>query len=364
MNRMTGWMLLVMLTLGATTVHAQRGRRGMRGHGIRGQVFLPPFSGANVLATRLDAQAQRAVALGNFLESSAIARRINLDSDRIAMENSILWVETFFERRRLNRFYRDAERIDYQERKLIVGQYNHRRIEESDPGGDPAEGLNFMMRRLLADSAAYRTIFLGQVPEIDGANFSLSPSELSHIMLKQVGGSEGARTMRPTDPKLVSDQWPSVFMRPEFEVERVAYDEVRQRALDEIRNDKQLSVVTLEEVQSTLGRLQNKFDDFHQWPRMKGTVDLATFTHYRDAGENFFRAQAAGTLRAFAMSSPDSYSDDLRFEGKTLIDLLRHCSQHNLEFARPEPGDEATYADLYQQMRQLYLEFVPYPPDF
>lgn len=331
---------------------------------VRGHVFLPPSSGATVLSTHLHAQAARAVAMGDFLESAAIARQINLESDRVAMENSILWVETYFERRRLNREYRDEERLDYQERKLVVGRYNHKRIEQSDPGGDPASGINFMMNRLIADPSSYRTIFLGQVPDIDGADFSLSSNHLSHILLQQTGGSEGVRTMRPTDPELVGENWPGVFMRPELELQRINYDQVRQKALDEIRNHDQLSVVTLESVQRSLRELQKKFDEVYVWTRMKGTIDIATFSHSREIGENFFRTQAAGTLRAFAMNSPDSYSDQLRFDGDTLIDLLRHCSQHQLEFADPEPGDESTYASVYQQMRQLYLEFVPNPPDF
>ncbi|MEM8670445.1 MAG: hypothetical protein AAGG48_23165 [Planctomycetota bacterium] len=363
MARLVCCTCLVWLTFLCGSVEAQRHHRN-RNRGIRGNVFLPVNPGATVLGSHLHGQAVRAVAMGRFLESAAVARRINLESDRIAMENSILWVETYFERRRLNREYRDEERIDYQEHKLIVGRYNHKRVEESDPGGNPADGMNYMMGRLIADSSAYRTIFLGQVPDIDGADFFLSPSHLSHIVLKQVGGSEGARTLRPTDPELVSDQWPGVFMRPEFELERIEYDDVRKKALEEIRENNQLSVVTLEAVQSSLKNLQNKFDTIYTWPRMKGTIDIATYAHYRDVGENFFRAQAAGTLRAFAMNNPDSYSDDLRFEGETILDLLRHCSQHNLEFAKPEPGDEPTYAHLYQQMRQLYLDFIPNPPDY
>lgn len=331
---------------------------------VRGHVFLPPAAGATVLSTHLHAQGVRAVAMGDFLESAAIARQINLESDRIAMENSILWVETYFERRRLNREYRDEERLDYQERKLVVGRYNHKRIEQSDPGGDFAGGINFMMGRLIADPTAYRDIFLGQIPNIAGTDFSLSSEDLGHVLLQQAGGSEGARTMRPTDPELVSETWPGVFMRPEMEQQRINYDQVRQKALQEIRDNDQLSVLTLEAVQRSLGELQTKFDEIYVWARMKGTLDIATFSHSRQVGENFFRAQAAGTLRAFAMNSPDSYSDQLLFEGDNLIDLLRHCSQHQLEFADPEAGDESTYASVYQQMRQLYLEYVPNEPDF
>ena len=334
------------------------------GQRIRGHVWLPRASGATVLSTHLHAQAVRAVAMGDFLESAAIARRINLESDRIAMENSIQWVETYFERRRINREYRDAERLDYEESQLQIGRAKHRNIMYAQPPSDASDEINFMMNRMVADSDAYRAIFLGDLRSLEEIDSELTPNDLTHILLMQTGGSEGARTLRPTDPKLVSEHWPNIFVRSEFDDERFAYDQIREKALAEVRTKGQLSVLTLEEVQGALRQLEKKFEEVYQWKRMKGTVDIATFTHYRIAGESFFRAQAAGTLRAFAMNDAGSYSADLRFDGDTLIDLLRHCSQYNLLFAAPEPGDELTYSRLYQQVRQIYIEFVPDQPSF
>jgi hypothetical protein len=331
---------------------------------VRGHVWLPPASGATVLSTQLHAQAVRAVAMGDLLESAAIARRINLESDRIAMENSIQWVETYFERRKLNREYRDAERLNYEESQLQIGRAKHRNIMYARPPGDASDEINFMMNRMVADPDAYRSIFLGDLRSLQKMDLPLTPNDLSHILLKQTGGSGGALILRPTDPQLVSEHWPTIFVRPEFDELRRGYDQVRAKALAEVRTSGQLSVLTLEEVQAALHQLQQKFEDVYQWKRMKGTVDIATFSHFREAGEKFFRAQAGGTLRAFAMNDPDSYSGDLRFDGDTLIDLLRHCSQYNLLFAQAAPGDEPTYARLYQQVRQLYIEFIPDQPSY
>ena len=72
---------------------------------IRGHVYLPRTHGATVLSTYIDAEARRMVAVGDLLESMAIARRINVESDREAMKNSVLWVETYFTRKELNRQY-------------------------------------------------------------------------------------------------------------------------------------------------------------------------------------------------------------------------------------------------------------------
>ena len=328
---------------------------------VRGHVFLPPSSGATVLSTHMNAAANQALALGDLMESAAIARRINLESDRIAMENSVLWVETYFKRRQLNREYRDAERRDYQESKLLRAQQLHRNVEQGERYTDPTDRINFMMKRLLADSSAYRTIFLGDIPQLESASMRLSPDDISHILLSQTGGSEGARTIRPGDPGLVSDGWPKVFSQAEFEFERQAYDQIRTAMLKEIKQG-ELSLETMQAAQATLRLLEERFDEVYVWNDMKHVLDIATFTHCREVGEQFFRSQAASILRAFAMDNADMYSRDLQFQGDSLIDLLRHCSQHNLTFASPEPGDESTYTRLYQQLRQLYLEFVPHEP--
>ena len=59
------------------------------------------------------------------------------------------------------------------------------------------------------------------------------------------------------------------------------------------------------------------------------------------------------------MNNPDTFITDMQFDGDTLVDLIRYCSQKNLEFANPKPGDETTYSRIYQQMRQLYLDYYP-----
>jgi len=64
----------------------------------RGHIFLPPTRGATVLSTHIDAQARYIAAVGDFLESRAIARRIEADAFDREMDNALKWVETYFER--------------------------------------------------------------------------------------------------------------------------------------------------------------------------------------------------------------------------------------------------------------------------
>ena len=95
-----------------------------------------------------------------------------------------------------------------------------------------------------------------------------------------------------------------------------------------------------------------------------GDTGIATFTHYRQCGESFFRSQRSGALKAFARNNPGSFSSQRQFDGDKLSDLLKFCDQHNLRFAETEPGGESTYRQLRQSLKQIYLEFVTDTPTF
>ena len=171
--------------------------------GVRGHVFLPRTEGATVLSTHINAAANRLVALGDFMESAAIARQINLESDRIAMENSLLWVETYFERRKMNREYRDEARIDYKESQQIRMQERHHRIDSRDMSDDLVGDLNYMLAALIRDQNAYAAIFLGAEPHMTAIDQSLGPNEVTQIILEETSGPEGATRIRLSNPQLI-----------------------------------------------------------------------------------------------------------------------------------------------------------------
>lgn len=330
---------------------------------VRGHVILPRTYGATVLSTYIDAEARRAVAIGDFLQSAAVARKINLEADRMAMENSLRWIETYFERRKLNREYRQAERLDYREYQTTLAQNFHRRISNAESSGNQIDEMNYMMGRLLADTATYKAIFLDEIKVGQGTDLTLTPNELTHILLKNEDGTQGASPFRPTDPRLVSDEWPKVFLRSEFDDVRDRYDAAREQAVNEI-NAGELSIKTLERMQAQLQQVEKKFEQVYVWKLMKDSVDTKTFVAYKKSGESFLRSQAAGSLRAFVLDSPDSYTNELQFDGDTLVDLIRHCAQHELVFAEPTADDKPTYSRIYHDLRQLYLKYSPEQPDF
>jgi hypothetical protein len=330
---------------------------------VRGHVWLPRTQGATVLSTYIDAQARRAVAMGDFLESAAVARKINLEADRMAMENSVMWVETYFERRKLNRQYRDAERVSYRESQTTISNNLHRRIANKERSGNQTDELNYMLGRLLADATAYNAIFMDTLQVEPNLDLTLTPNQLTHVLLKERSGTTGARPFRATDPQLMDDPWPKVFQRPEFEQVRDRYDAARNAAIAEIKAGA-LTPQKLEQLQFALKEVQKKFDQVYVWESMKDLIDIKTFVAFKDSGQSFLRAQAAGSLRAFVLDDLASYSQQLLFDGDSLVDLLRHCAQHDLVFADPQADGQSTYSQIYDNLRQIYLSYGPKAPDF
>ena len=333
---------------------------------VRGHVYLPHTEGATVLSTHINAAANRLVALGDFLESAAIARRINLESDRVAMENSLIWVETYFKRRELNREYRDAARIDYKESQQIRMRERHERISTRDASDDVIGDLNYMLAALIREQNAYASVFLSAEPIMEASDQLLSPDDILQIILKESAGQEGATRIRLSNPQLIEDIWPEVFKREEFDAIREKYEEARGKAINEIENGR-LSLETFERLNLILREMETLFDDVYKWSSMKlilGDEGIATFTHYREVGESFFRSQRAGALKAFARNNASSYSDQRQFNGDKLSDLLKYCDQHNLQFAEPESGGESNYRKLRQSLKQIYVEFISQIPSF
>src|SRR6185437_13981257 len=111
-----------------------------------------PISTASSL---IFAQADYLRAHGYVLMSAAVARNLNAESASKEMDNSLKWLSTYFERRRLNREAREAENPGYLE-SLELRKKQYRRIIDNDLAameGDWSVKLNWMLRELLASTS-------------------------------------------------------------------------------------------------------------------------------------------------------------------------------------------------------------------
>ncbi|MGB0760761.1 MAG: hypothetical protein ACPGPS_14560 [Rubripirellula sp.] len=340
-------LMAIWFSLAAIPTHAQ--------NRVRGHVILPRTSGATVLSTYINASANRAVAVGDFLESAAIARRIHLESDRLAMENSIKWVETYFERRKLNRDYRDELRKDYQETKASVALAYHKRITYADTVADPTKDLNYMLNALIGDKNAFAALFVADNPVMNCDNMDLTADDISRITMDSGSGNK----YKLGKPVLIDTIWPKAFDAAVFDDIRFRYDAIQKQTQNEIRAGN-LSLKTFEELNRLLGELSEKFEEFYTWQRVKDSksMDLAGLVYFKESGNRFVQTQRAGALRAFSSKDPSAYELRFQFDGDTLTDLLRYCSTHHVKFASPESPERDVYARLYQALRVIYLEFI------
>ncbi|MDB4533216.1 hypothetical protein N9248_02800 [bacterium] len=328
---------------------------------VRGHVVLPSTSGATVLSTYINASANRAVAIGDFLESAAIARQIHLESDRLEMENSIKWVETYFERRKLNREYRDELRKDYQETKASVARAYHKRITHADKVADPTRDLNYMLNALIGDKNAFAALFVADTPVMKCDNMELTADDVSRITIDSGSGNK----YKLGRPVLVDTIWPKAFDAAAFDEIRFRYDAMQRQTQNEI-GEGNLSLKTFEELNRLLAELSEKFDQFYTWQRVKDSksMDLAGLVYFKESGNRFVQTQRAGALRAFSAKDPSAYELRFQFDRDTLTDLLRYCSTHHVKFASPESPERDVYARLYQALRVIYLEFITDPDNF
>ncbi len=349
-QRIATLLLATWCSLAAIPTHAQ--------NRVRGHVVLPRTAGATVLSTYINASANRAVAVGDFLESAAIARRIHLESDRVAMENSIKWVETYFERRKLNREYRDELTKDYQETKASIAAAYHKRITYAETVADPTKDLNYMLNALISDKNSFAALFLTDRPVMKCDNLELSADDVSRITMDSGSGNK----YRLGKSVLIDSIWPKAFDAPVFDNIRFRYSEIQKQTQNEIREGN-LSLKTFEELNRLLAELSEKFEEFYTWQRVKDSksMDLAGFVYFKESGNRFVQTQRAGALRAFSVKDPSAYELRFQFDGDTLIDLLQYCSSHHVKFASSGSPERDVYAKLYQALRVIYLEFITDP---
>jgi len=355
-ERRTGVFVTSGLALLFALVVAEARRAGAQP--VRGHVYLPSTRGATATSTVIDAQARKIVAMGDFLESAAIARLHHAAAADKELDNSIKWVETYFKRRELNRAARRAENPPYLDRVEHREKVKGRRIRDL-PGevlrGDVSDELNWLLDKLATASMTYSAIYGSNNEYADSEiDLKLSPLDIQHIVLTDGGKKYGQKlTFRAHDAKMLSDRWPVALRAPEMRVAREHFERVRDKGLNELRTNKALSYTTRTEMQDALNDLAvqlvrkypaeyRKYAPFQEW------------LLYHN-GQRFIQAQALAIHRAMATNRMEAFDGSFRFTGDSVFDLIRHMCRLGLDFSKPEAGDEGAYEKLLIGMRQIYL---------
>lgn len=324
-------------------------------------VLLPPAVGGTPLSFQVQAEASYVAAYGDMLESAAVARKVNAEAVAMEIQNSVAYVDAYFQQRELNREWRAKEDPNYLEREKRRQDVFKRRVEEQYQDierGDVTKTLNWLLRELANPVVAYQYLPANQTLRDSQIDRILSERDLQQIRLSD-GGNKGSRLVFAAgDGKPLSPHWPLALRGSEFTAARDSYENTLEGIVREVKANGQPSPEAQTQVMKSVNDLFVTLDSVYSKERRR---DPAQFLDYA-AAKRFLQSTLASTHRALTSRDTKLLADGMQFQGDTLIRLLEHMYKNGFEFDSPEPGGEGTYKKLFQDMRSLYVTIGPNRP--
>lgn len=330
-------------------------------------IALPPQYGATVMSTIIFAQASYIAAVGDFLESAAIARRHHAIAAEHEMRNAVLWVQTYFERRALNRAYRMKENppyLDKEEYRLSQQKRLIEKLPQNVVAGDVTHEINWMLREMSAASMAYQLMPGAQSLADSVLDQKLDAGDVHHIRLTdgaKVGGSKEVRAGGPMVGQVIvfradaadptATRWPRALRKREFDEPWQHFEDALKAAAREIADRGELSREKEESLMESIDRLSAVFNSVY--PAKENAQSPQKYLVY-SGGKRYLQSLAGGVLRLLETNDTRVFDGSYRFTGDSVVDLLQHLSRYGLEFAPPEAGDEGTYKRLFFVVRGIY----------
>jgi hypothetical protein len=339
---------------------------------VQQHIMLPPQFGATVASTIIFAQGSYIAAVGDYIESSAVARRHSAMAAEHEIRNAALWLSTYFERRELNRLYRRKEDPPYLDKEEHRQEQYKRRIDKLPQlvvSGDVTGDLNWMLRELAGMSMAYQLMPGLQSIADTTVDQKLDAGDIHHIRLTdgaKVGVSMAARAgapiigqvliFRADDADPTATRWPRALRTAEFDESRREFEEAQDAAAEEIGRNGALSRNKEERLMAAVDKLSSVFNSVY--PAKQNASSYDKYLVYQ-GGKRYLQSLAGGVLRLLETNDARVFDGSYRFAGDSVVDLLHHLSRYGLEFAPPEPGDEGTYKKLFFAIRGIYEGMAP-----
>lgn len=318
-------------------------------------IFLPPSYGATPMSAQLQAEAAYVAGLGDFMISQSIARRHHAAAAEHEIRNSLLWVQTYFERKEVNRAFYKKYHPDYLDRQAKQQKQTDRRINDLPElvlEGDPTDELNVLLERVAGSTLAHD--FLSESNPLVESEFDtpLLAGDSGHILLTD-GGKRGAEQLvfRADDAQLFDERWPLALRGPEFDDVREGFEHARDAALGELKDGGKLTKETEQSLFDAVDKLTTAFNDAYPYSRRATSQDFLVY----GAGKRYVQSLALGVFRLVETSDSRLFDGSYKFSGSSLVQLVGHLCRFGLEFAPPKPGDEGTYEKLFHGLRRLYL---------
>ena len=308
----------------------------------------------------ITAEARYVRAQGLFLESAAIARKVNAEAVAIEIDNSVAYVKAYWERKRIwEEEWRKRHPTMLQREKTIQDmlQRQIRDIPEYVLKSDPTSQLNWLLRKMSGAAVAAQYLTAEELPDAR-LNATLTETDISQIWVTD-GGRGSEFVFRLAEPRILETRWPPALRPPEFKPVREEFETARDAMLKESEQNKgPVSYEGGKRLMKATDQLLTTLNDAYPSERRAVPAD---FLDYNDA-KRFLQSLALGVIRTIKTDDRSLFQEDRRFHGKTLLELLQYMSQNGLLFKKNPAGGEGVYSKLFLEMRSLYLVLAPDKP--
>ncbi|MGW8256055.1 MAG: hypothetical protein ACWGMZ_01070 [Thermoguttaceae bacterium] len=314
----------------------------------QGQIYLPPAFGGTPLSFQIEAEAKYVASQGAFLESAAIARKINAEAVAQEIQNSEAYVKTYFEIKDINRDWREKHEwktyIQILESQQKMMEQKIDKYYKETLRGDVTKALNW----LLMDLYVVQYMSPGDLKSI---NSPLSKKDLDQIYLTD-GGHGGNKLVIPAGSgEVLKAAWPYALQSKQFDDDRKEFEDARDAVLKEIQADGHATDESVNRLWKAVNSLMLALERAYPSAKRK---DANVFLEYNGA-KIFLKSLIVQVNRALRTHDKEVFAGSLGFKGDTLIELIQHMSKSGLMFARPQAGGERVYNNLFMQMRNLKL---------
>ena len=281
-------------------------------------------------------------AVGSLRVDTAVARKIDADAYAKELENSVLQVRTYFERRLANQAYRRMldPRAKYRQDPKSPGEALYEKVRK----GDLYKEMNWLLLALFQQRMHDQAAFKEAVDQDSAAD--LEAATLRHLWFTD--RAEHGACFRADEAIPLNEDWPALLQTPAFDQVRQEFVKARDDALEQIKKQGQKDPEQNANLQRAREKLADKFDQEYR-PKLKepGKVRL----------DDYFEAAKFVRLLRFQVDRfvrTNFQQDAYRFRGNRSAELVDFMGARGLYFDKPRPGDEGTYQAIFVTMQEMY----------
>ena len=319
--------------------------------------FVPPAWGTTALSAQIHAEAPLVSSFGGYLVDRTIAERHHEIAREHRIRNYVLWVDSYFEARRLNRLHRLEENPNFIMREEEIQKVKRQMItkfHQHASKGDVTEMLNWLLKELSGPTLAIQ--YLPEVESMAGqCDSPLSERDKFHVRLTEAGAGRNKLVWTLADGSPLKTNWPLALRTPEFEAECRAFEEVRDEVIKEIDAlgpGDRLPYESAEKLMVAVDRLITALRD--AYPKERRHESSNAFLQYL-AAKRYLQSLASQVERAAETNDWWLLSGEGKFEGGSVMQLVHHMYEMGAAFEHPEPGGEGTYQKLFRDLGTLYV---------